>query len=166
MIAAPVVHDWVVIIFAGLLIWIAITDVRQFTIPNRLTAALLVLYPAHALYVWNPVDLLYAVSIAAAVFLVCAGMFAMKWLGGGDVKLLAVVALWAGADLFVQFLLLTGLAGGLLAMTSLVPVLGQFLTMPGAPGLTDSDAGKRARQSIPYGLAIAAGGIWVATQLV
>jgi prepilin peptidase CpaA len=83
---------------------------------------------------------------AAAVFLAGGAAFRFRMLGGGDVKLFAAAALWLGAAALGPFVLATALAGGALALGFL---LARHLRPDGlAAGL-------------PYGIAIAAGGILV-----
>ena len=43
-------------------------------------------------------------------------MFALGWIGGGDAKLFTACALWLGLTSTPVFLLITALAGGLLAV--------------------------------------------------
>ena len=62
---------------------------------------------------------LAALGLAAAVFVVGLGLFARELIGGGDVKLLAALSLWAGPEQFVWFMLVTTLAGGVLSLISL-----------------------------------------------
>lgn len=78
---------------------------------------------------------------ALAVFL--AGLFAfrLRVLGGGDVKLLTVCALWTGGTYLMLFLAATAMAGGVLALLQLsarlVPALARRVlrgAMAGAGG--------------------------------
>jgi prepilin peptidase CpaA len=101
-----------------------------------------------------------AVGCAAAVFALGALGFAVGVLGGGDVKLLAAASIFAGPALMTDFLMVTALAGGLLGLATLAGVrIG-----PGALA-GDALASARPRGSLPYGPAIAAGGLWVAVAL-
>ena len=85
-------------------------------------------------------------AAATAVFVAGAVAFRFRLLGGGDVKLIAAAALWLGAAALGPFLLATALAGGALAVGFL---LARHARREGlAAGL-------------PYGIAIAAGGILV-----
>lgn len=95
-----------------------------------------------------------AVACALGVFAVGAAAFAAGALGGGDVKLLAAVSLFAGPAGLVDFLLVTGLSGGLLGLAILAgaPI--------GQPAMGPLRA--RLRSGLPYGPAIAIGGLWVA----
>lgn len=84
------------------------------------------------------------VAAAVAVFALGAAGFGAGVLGGGDVKLLAAGTLWVGVASLLPFLMATALAGGVLALLFLLP------------GLVRGEAG---RVALPYGIAIAAGGI-------
>jgi prepilin peptidase CpaA len=162
--------------YAGFLIMLglaAFKDVCERRIPNRLTGALAALYPIYVLVSPTPVAWPAAVGLAFVVFVIGLGLFARELIGGGDVKLLAVLSLWAGPDQFVWFLLVTTLAGGVLSLFSLwyrrwggwieahlaalglTPPSGHAAASAAAPaaGSTPSTA------TLPYGVAIAAGGI-------
>ncbi|MEX2618082.1 MAG: prepilin peptidase [Alphaproteobacteria bacterium] len=151
----------VVLGFSGLLIAAAVTDLRRFIIPNSLVVALLALWPfSVALSGFPPVG--GALLCALAVFVLAAGLFMVGFMGGGDVKLLTVLALWAGMDgvegLFVM-LLLTSVAGGALS------VLWVSRWRPRIAPLIGWAEGLRDNRHIPYGVAIAAGGLTVARRL-
>jgi prepilin peptidase CpaA len=163
--------------FAGFLTMLglaAFTDVRERRIPNRLTGALAALYPVYVLVSPTPVAWPAALALAVVVFVIGLGLFARELIGGGDVKLLAVLSLWAGPEQFVWFLLITTLAGGALSLFSLwyrrwgglidahLATLGLTATGGHTPASSEAAAaGSSAAQSVtlPYGVAIAAGGI-------
>src|SRR5436190_968164 len=96
-----------------------------------------------------------AVGGAAMVFALGAAAFAIGALGGGDVKLLAAVSLSAGPAGLVDFLAVTAIAGGLLGLAILA---GAPIGQPAVAGPLRA----RLRRGLPYGPAIAAGGLWVA----
>jgi prepilin peptidase CpaA len=134
----------------GLLVAAAITDGRSRRIPNPLPLGLALLGLARiasglaggAGIAMAALDL----AAAAAVFLAGAVAFRFRLLGGGDVKLIAAAALWLGAAALGPFLLATALAGGALAVGFLL------LRLLGRGGVA---------AGLPYGIAIAAGGIFV-----
>ena len=105
------------------------------------------------------VSLGLAVTCAAGMFLLGALAFAVGGIGGGDVKLAAVTTLFAGPGLLLDFVLIVALAGGLLGVAILA----------GAPigPVTGGGQTVRARlgHNLPYGPAIALGGLWVAFSL-
>jgi prepilin peptidase CpaA len=128
----------------------AATDLRSRRIPNGLVLALAALGLARiALSVYVTGALPYAdLLVALAVFAAGALTFHLGLLGGGDVKLMAAGALWTGAALTGAFLMTTMLAGGVLAAVYL------------ARGrLSGPRTGERKPSTLPYGIAIAAGGV-------
>ena len=153
---------------AALFIWAAVTDIRIFQIPNRISISLLLLYPAHLLAGrgmpdWELVGV--AVALALVVFAVGFGMFVMGWMGGGDVKLLSAAALWAGPADILPFLIVMVVASGLLAVAVALRTLIEQ-SMP----LREAVAGLRfaplMKLTVPYGAAIGAGGLYVVGHLV
>jgi prepilin peptidase CpaA len=87
--------------------------------------------------------------IAAALLVLLVGfiLFARSLFGGGDVKLMAAMALWTGFVALPRFVLITTLAGGILALA--------FLILRYARRSTGEGLDRR----LPYGIAIAAGGL-------
>ncbi len=58
---------------------------------------------------------------AGALFLVIGiVMFSLRWLGGGDAKLLASAALWLGFSSVMPYLVMVTIMGGLLALVLLM----------------------------------------------
>src|SRR4051812_33714283 len=96
--------------------WAIVTDVRARTIPNLAPAVITVLWSRHLPLEggWDkvPADLIGAASVFAVGF----ASWRCGLLGGGDVKLLSALALWAGGPPLVPFVALTALAGGALAV--------------------------------------------------
>ncbi len=101
-----------------------------------------------------------ALVCGVAAFALGALAFAAGVMGGGDVKLLAVTSLFAGPALEFDLLTVTALVGGLLGLAMLAGA-------PIGPGLPAGSNALQARlrNSLPYGPAIAAGGLWVAASL-
>ena len=111
-----------------------------------------------------------AVSLAAAtvLFLVTLVLHAKGWLGGGDVKLASAVSVGLSLPALYHFMFITAIAGGVLAAAHLLlRSLVRGVSPPprrGARLLTRVVAAERwriaRRGSLPYGMAIACGGIW------
>jgi prepilin peptidase CpaA len=140
--------------YAGILFWAGITDCRSWTIPNRFPAALVGLYPAWVLANAGAIAWPTAVLAAAVVFAIGAIFFAQGWMGGGDVKLMSAAMLWAAPVHGFAFLAATALAGGALAAWSMVH-----------GRLAAADGAARSGARLPYGAAIAAGGLVTAALL-
>lgn len=168
MSVALFIHQIVVLLFAGLLVWAAIVDVRKFIIPNRVVVSLMLLWPAHLVYAWDPATLGWSLLLAAAAFLVGAGLFAARLMGGGDVKLIAAVTLWAGPALVLPFFVVMTLAGGALALASFTPLKGYFYLTGIRAAASSSDGAELPpdQYRLPYAVAIALGGIFVAAHLL
>ena len=75
--------------------------------------------------------------------------------GGGDVKLAAAIALWAGPAFLSEFAFVTALAGVALAAVMLSPLR---RLMPRRAG---DEAAGGLKQPMPFGAPLAAGGAWV-----
>ena len=138
-------------ILAITLVVAAVIDVRTFTISNRLNAFIALLAP---LFWWSTglpfwPDAAIQVGVAVIVFVVLAGAFYAGMMGGGDVKLAAALALWFSPAATVKFLVFLSLAGGVLTLAVLC--WHRWKKRPGKP-------------EIPYGVAIAAGGLAILTQ--
>jgi prepilin peptidase CpaA len=145
-----------------LLIVAAMKDATSMTIPNWIPlaagAAFLVLAP----FELAPSDIGMHLLVAMGALVAGFAMFALHWVGGGDAKLLAAAALWLGLSATPEFLLWTGLAGGGLSL-GLLAARRAALYLPFAAPYASGD-GALARLlapkgDIPYGLAIAAGGL-------
>jgi len=83
------------------------------------------------------------------VFTLLAGAFYIGMMGGGDVKLAAALALWFPPGGTAKFLVLMSIAGGVLTLL----VLGIHRLR-----------GREGKPEIPYGVAIAFGGLAILTQ--
>lgn len=145
------------IAFAALMLLAAIEDLRRLVIPNAVTLSLCVLWPLYALTTETLIGVVGSFACAIAVFLVGALLFSRGYIGGGDVKLLAVAALWAGPGGIGALLLGTGILGGILALFLLMPPVAQLATLARAKlGSGDLSVNNGAATPVPYGIAITA----------
>ena len=144
--------SWILLgLLAALLVVAAVLDLRSRTIPNSLNLAIALLaipfWWATGLSLWP--DAAIQLGIGALVFGLFAIAFALGGMGGGDVKLVAAIALWLPWEAVIVLLVLMSLAGGVLT-----------LAMVARKKLARSEA----RLEIPYGVAIAFGGLWLIGQ--
>ncbi len=149
----------------GLLCWAAFSDFLKFIIPNRISVAITALYPVYVLA--NAPDIDWAGGIACGVIVFALGFvfFVLRLTGGGDVKLLSAVAMWAGPPFVLSFLIVTAFAGGVVSLTTLMRVLPGRLRPAGRAGFSMRES-RAMRERVPYGVAIAVGGVYVAVQLL
>lgn len=142
------------------LVWAAFVDVRTFTISNRLNAAIALLAPLYWWSIGMPLwpDAAIQIAVALAVFLALAVTFAIGMMGGGDVKLAAALALWFSPMSTARFLVVMSIAGGLL--TIIVLIVHRWKPA----WQVDENGETRKRPKVPYGVAIAIGGLWILAQ--
>jgi prepilin peptidase CpaA len=145
-------------ILPALLLWAATSDLLTMTIPNRLSVVLATSYFLLAPLCGLPLsDLGWSVIAALAVFLICFALFAMNVMGGGDAKLLTAASLWFGlSPSLASFLIAVAYAGGVVTLLFLLLRAGARVVTARGISLPHSIVGTK---KIPYGLAIAIGGL-------
>jgi len=143
--------ELLLVALAILLVVAAVIDVRTFTISNRLNLAVALLAPLFWLSIGMPFwpNVAIQIGVAVLVFALFAAAFSAGMMGGGDVKLAAALALWFTPYATLRFLVFMSIAGGVL--TLVVLALHRIRK-------------KHGRPKIPYGVAIAFGGLAILTQ--
>lgn len=139
----------------------AASDAVTLRIPNALILYLLAGY-AGAVVMLPPDWTDLAASVAVGIATLAGGtiLFARGWMGGGDVKLLAVTALWFGPAATPAFLVLTAMAGGLLTLALIAcHALGAHRVFGGRLA-----ALRTPLDRVPYGIAIATAAVAVVAQ--
>lgn len=165
MVALGYVSQLAIVGFIVLLSAAAISDVRNLTIPNSYCLGIVLCYPFFALSPAQPVDWLGGILVCGALLAVGFVLFTTGRVGGGDAKLLAATSLWAGPGLLAEFVLLTALAGGGLALV--LYIRHRWARSPSLAALSATEASPDfAQQPMPYGVAIFAGGVYVAFTLL
>ena len=133
---------------ALMLVAAAATDIRSRTIPNWLNAAVALgaipFWWASGLALWP--DVAVQVGLAGLLFAIFAAAFAAGFMGGGDVKMIAALALWLPPGATVVMLVLMSIGGGLLTVAMVV---------------RHRLAARRDAVEVPYGVAIAGAGLWL-----
>jgi len=147
----------------------AVFDVRSRRIPNFITlpGILFGLLLHLALGGWKQM------ALAALAGLICGGLFLIFWLAGGmgagDVKLMTAVAAIAGMPLVTYLLILTALAGGVMAvglalwrgrLRDTIKNVGALALHHRLEGLSphpELNLGNARTLRLPYALAVVAG---------
>lgn len=135
------------------LIAAAASDSWRYRIPNWTCLGLLALFPAFVLtapyaVAWQEHLVVFGLALAVGFIL-----YARHVTGAGDIKLLAVMSLWAGPPYLGMFLFITAISGGLLALVIAAINYRRNQTCP------PDKVVALARVPIPYGVAIAIGGL-------
>lgn len=163
--------------YAAPLLVAAAWDLVTFRIPNTLTAVYLVMFPVAALLSPQPVDWLWHLAAFGLMFVVGTLFFVFRAFGGGDVKLLMVVALWLGWPNLLHLAIWTTLAGGavsLIALFETSPLGPWVVARLGLPRLVvktfawpteDGEPPAKPRRNVPYGIGICVGGLVMAGKL-
>jgi prepilin peptidase CpaA len=135
-------------ILALMLALAAAGDLRRREISNRLNGVIALL----AIPFWWSIglspwpDMAVQLGVALGVFVLFALLFNFGFMGGGDVKMIAALALWLPAGAILKLLLIMSIAGGILTLAMLV---------------RSRLAKSESRIQVPYGVAIAFAGLWV-----
>ncbi|HUZ63722.1 MAG TPA: A24 family peptidase [Acetobacteraceae bacterium] len=159
---APLLAPPLLIASVAVLLAAALHDVAARTVPNWMPLALAGLGATLRL---ASGQLPQALAVSGAVFVVATLCWRCGFLGGGDVKLLGAGALVVPPGAVGGFLLLTSLAGGVLALgyLALAPLLPHPATarpaLLAARVLRAEQYRIRRRFPLPYAVAIAAGAL-------
>jgi prepilin peptidase CpaA len=149
----PVLAGYVALMLAA-----AVTDPMSFRIPNWLTGSLGVLFVVAALVAGRELDWIGHLAAGSSVLALGALCFCRGWLGGGDVKLMAVGSLWLGLDNLFSYLVIVSILGGVLTVTIMLlrVLLARAMAVLGHHSNESLPAVLLRGERIPYGVAIAA----------
>lgn len=150
-------------LFPALMAYAAASDLFTMTISNRISLILIAGFAALAVAGGMPLAVAGMHAAAGAVVLVVAfACFALGWVGGGDAKLAAAIALWFGFTHLLDFLLYASLFGGALTLLLLQarqwPLPYALCKQSWLLHLHHKETG------IPYGIALASGALLVYPQ--
>jgi len=98
--------DIVLIVTAAVLFYAAVNDLKHYKIGNELIALLIGLFVLHTLASDRWALAAQHLALASAVFALLIYFYSRQWMGGGDVKLLAVAFLWTGIECALPFAML------------------------------------------------------------
>ena len=144
--------QFLALILAGLLVWAAIVDLRTRTIPDWLNIVVALMAP---LYWWASgipfyPDAVERICGAFLIFMVFFGMFSLGGMGGGDVKMGGAIGLWFTPLATLKFFVITSLAGGFVSIAAWY--------------FHHKIRRLEGKTEVPYGVAIAFGGLWLLAQ--
>jgi prepilin peptidase CpaA len=147
-----------------LLLYVATIDIATRLIRNEICLALALLGIAGQFA--SPMQGAQSLIVAVILLLLLLVIYQRGWIGGGDVKLLVALAIGLPLMGVIQLLTITALAGGVLALVHLMMRLLPYprLAPAGSSFVRRVYTVERWRHlrhaPLPYGVAIACGGIW------
>jgi Flp pilus assembly protein protease CpaA len=100
---SPTLSHVVLVITAGVLFYVALTDFKYFKIRNELILVLAGLFILHALLSGRWVSAHWNLALAVLMLCLMLYFYAQNLMGGGDVKILTVGFLWVGLDCALVF---------------------------------------------------------------
>lgn len=152
----PILIFIAVAIFPVVVTVAACYDLLTMTIPNAVSLVLLASFIALVLLLGPGFGVVgWHLAVGFGVLALTFTLFAFGFIGGGDAKLAAAIALWLGPGEMAEFLVFTALFGGALSIAILV-----FRAFPLPLFAMRHEWIARLhepRGDIPYGLALAAG---------
>jgi prepilin peptidase CpaA len=147
-----------------LLLYVAVMDIATRLIRNEICLMLALL--GIAVQFAGHMHVIESLVTATILLLLLIVIYQRGWIGGGDIKLLAALAVGLPLMGVIQLLTITALAGGGLALVHLMMRLLPYpkLAPAGSSLVRRVYAIERWRNlrhaPLPYGVAIACGGIW------
>jgi prepilin peptidase CpaA len=142
--------QFLLLVFPIYLIIGAIFDVLTLKIPNNYILIGLFLFVPIAVFAgFTFNDMLFNLLVGIAILLISFGAYAAGVFGGGDSKFMAVIALWIGFEPLPEFLLYTGIIGGVMALGVLIG--GRFVPVYLQPAFFKT---MHQRRVVPYGTAM------------
>jgi prepilin peptidase CpaA len=153
----------VLVLFPLLVAYAAASDLVSMTISNQLC---LVLIGAFGVCAFATGMTLHEFGMHAAagtlMLVICFGCFAAGWIGGGDAKLSAAIALWFGFEPLMSYVMISTMAGGVLTLAILKY---RASPMPHfAIGWSWARMLHGANKGVPYGIALSFAALMVLPQ--
>lgn len=147
---------WLAALLLLLLLLAALEDLWRLEIEDWLSAGVALGAVIAAAVAGPAADLWQNLLLSALVLGVGWGLFALGWMGGGDIKLLTGCALWFDLGQGWKMLVAVAIAGGL---ESLIVMLLRLI--PWSKAARSRIPWLRKEEALPYGVAIAAGMLWI-----
>lgn len=144
--------SWLIVVLCAALVAAAVEDIVRLRISNVTVLVVMAGAVVSAALAGPSFALWENAVLFVAALAIGTLLFSLGMLGGGDIKLFAALALWIDLERSLLLLLSIALVGGVLAI---VFICWRILFRRGAP------TASRLRLNLPYGVAIAAGALFV-----
>jgi prepilin peptidase CpaA len=155
-------HTLSIFVLPALMIFAAVSDCASLRIPNWLTGLTAVAFFPMAWATGMPLaEMAWHLLAGSILFFAGYALFALRLFGGGDAKLMAAAGLWFGTSGSLNFLIMTAIAGGILAL-----IVAAWSAFSLSWEISGSERTLPLRQrlsqwapKVPYGIALAVGAI-------
>ena len=149
------------LIYVVIIFYAVVSDYVGTIIPNWCSIALVVEFLIYALMFLTMREFAWHLLLGVIVFAFGIGFYAFGWFGGGDVKLLTAVMLWAGPAKGLIFVLSMCAIGFVMAdgLIILRRVLKFFPNLFPNSALLRRPVAWAEEGAFPYGIAIGAGAL-------
>jgi prepilin peptidase CpaA len=148
------------LLFPALMAFAASSDLFTMTISNRISLVLACGFFLAAALVGMPLAVVGTHVLAGMLVLAISfGLFAFGWIGGGDAKLAAATSLWFGFGYLFDYFFLASILGGALAL--LLLAVRRYPLPIALVGTRWIERLHSAKSGVPYGIALAAAGLFV-----
>jgi prepilin peptidase CpaA len=108
----------VLVVTAGVLLYVAAIDLREYKIRNEFILLLFGLFILHTLLLGRWIDAAWNFVLAAIIFGFLVYFYLRQWMGGGDLKILTIAFLWTGLRCALPFAVLLFLSASLHALAA------------------------------------------------
>jgi len=148
------------IVFPLAMVFAAFSDLFTMTIPNRVSAGLVVAFFALALWLPMPLDsVLWHIACGLTMLVLTFVFFSRGWIGGGDAKLASATALWFGWEPLFDYGFTASIIGGALTLVVVELHRRELPKSLMSIGFIAKLADKQGR--VPYGIALALSGLLI-----
>jgi len=161
----PLFYHITLALFSAVMIVCAISDLTHYRIPNIFILFLLGLYPVFVFVAPQPVLWGQGLAVGGVFFLIGLLLFRSGVMGGGDVKLIAVTALWAGVPGLATFVFFMAISGAAMSLFMMSRFRGASAYLCARMGFETAHQ-KLMTPQLPYGVAVAIGGLSIVYQFV
>ncbi|WP_242122804.1 prepilin peptidase [Sphingobium sp. Sx8-8] len=149
------IKDMILLAVSFVLIAAAVEDMARLRISNLFPMLVIGLYvPWVAVVGWEN-DIWHNGVVFLGAFALGCSLFALRWMGGGDIKLFSACALWFDWPAAVPWVIYITVGGGVLALV----IMAARRMVPESVRSNSNIAIFAANGPIPYGVAIAFGTI-------
>lgn len=140
-------------LFSLAVIYGALSDVRTYSIPNRVSYGLALLFFVYAALKWPELPLLLHLGIGLLVFIICLVFWQLRLMGGGDVKFVAAISLWMGPGRILIFMIFLALLSAVfVTLLRLARIWNPYFQGGRWPGWVKQMVRKAEENAVPYGL--------------